>query len=386
MRVCFSLVRRKRCSGTKGGGFARKFASGCVFLAVEGSVACGGMVREPGSELVDAATDTVVADASVEERESDGDDTKPGPPSCAPGGLGMTQCGANQDSCCASQEVVGGQYYRTYSNDGGGAAGETDFATVSSFRLDKYDVTVGRFRQFVKAWNEGWLPNAGSGKHTHLNGSQGLVDVSASAEAGVVYEPGWLASDDTYIAPTDSNLGCPSPAGTWTNVVGTQENLPINCINWQEGFAFCIWDGGFLPSEAEWEYAAAGGSQQREYPWGSTDPGTMNLYAIYDCDYPSGSGLCGPPGSVSSIAPVGTTRLGAGRWGQFDLAGDVEQWTLDGYAKYVNPCVDCAYAAQACGRVFRGGHGNVDRSGLLPSERGFFSSLGSNGVRCARLP
>jgi hypothetical protein len=34
--------------------------------------------------------------------------------------------------------------------------------------------------------------------------------------------------------------------------------------------------GGFLPSEAEWEFAAAGGSKQLEYPWGSADPGTSN--------------------------------------------------------------------------------------------------------------
>ena len=37
----------------------------------------------------------------------------------------------------------------------GVATGLADPATVSDFRLDKYDVTVGRFRQFVKAWNGG---------------------------------------------------------------------------------------------------------------------------------------------------------------------------------------------------------------------------------------
>jgi len=47
---------------------------------------------------------------------------------------------------------------------------------VGDFKLDKYEVTVGRFRQFVAAWNggAGYTPPAGSGKHTHLNGGNGL--------------------------------------------------------------------------------------------------------------------------------------------------------------------------------------------------------------------
>jgi sulfatase modifying factor 1 len=230
------------------------------------------------------------------------------PPSCQTSGAGLTNCGATfSESCCTSLEVPGGTYYRTYTNSGSGATGEADQATVSGFRMDKYLVTVGRFRQFVNAWNNGsgYLPAAGSGKHTYLNGGQGLAN---SGDPGT-YETGWEATNwNNTIDPTNANLACLSGhADTWTNAAGSQENLPINCVNWYEAYAFCIWDGGFLPSEAEWEYAAAGGSQQREYPWGTAAlgtacPGTGCQYAIYNCDYPSGTGSCT---GVGNIAPVG---------------------------------------------------------------------------------
>jgi formylglycine-generating enzyme len=253
------------------------------------------------------------------------------PPSCAAGGPGLTNCGTASDSCCTSLEVVGGTFYRTYSYDSdSGLTGERDPATVSSFRLDKYDVTVGRFRQFVSAWEAGYAPPPGSGKHSHLNAGQGLVD---SEDPGT-YEQGWVASYDDDITPTNANLACDSSA-TWTNTTGSQENLPINCVDWFESYAFCIWDGGFLPSYAEWEYAAAGGDQQRQFPWGSTLPGTGSQYAIYGLYY---------TGNPTYLAPVGYASLGAGYWGQLDLVGDVFERELDLYngGVLVDPCVNCA--------------------------------------------
>lgn len=318
------------------------------------------------------------------------------PPSCAPGGAGMSNCGAPSESCCTSLEVAGGTYYRSYNRapDGGlttaadgGATWLADPATVSGFRLDKYEVTVGRFRQFVGAWKggSGYVPPAGSGKHAHLNGGRGLANSGAPG----TYETGWVAADDSNIELTNTKLG-PAPEATWTNSEGTQENLPINFVNWYEAYAFCIWDGGFLPSESEWEYAAAGGSQQRKYPWGATPPGTGSQYAIYGDLYVSG----GPwvPGAnvaVSNIARVGTATQGAGVWGQLDLSGNVNEWNLDEFVHYVEPCADCAYLSRGGQRVVKGGDYGLAESYLLPRSRLGNPPTTRNGVigfRCARIP
>ena len=221
-------------------------------------------------------------------------------------GAGRSTCGPNKESCCTSLPVPGGAYFRSYANDGSGPTDEDDPATISDFRLDAYLVTVGRFRQFVAAWNggAGYTPPAGSGKHTHLGGGSGLVDTTSGS---AVYEPGWNPVDDIDLAPTDENLACDPAFATWTTTPGSQEDLPINCVTWYEAYAFCIWDGGFLPSEAEFEYASAGGSQQREYPWGSTDPGTASQYAIYGCERGGDGSACS---GLGNLAPVGSATLG----------------------------------------------------------------------------
>jgi formylglycine-generating enzyme required for sulfatase activity len=309
--------------------------------------------------------------------------------SCQAGGGGRTNCGSASESCCTSLEVPSGMFYRTYTNTGTGGTGLADPASVSGLRVDKYPVTVGRFRQFVAAWNtgSGWLPPAGSGKHAHLNSGKGLAN---SGSPGT-FEPGWVTSDNSNIAPADANLTCDPNFATWTSSPGANENLPITCVNGYEAFAFCIWDGGFLPSEAEWEYVAAGGNQQREYPWGNTAPGTACpgsgcQYAIYGCYYPNGSGSCT---NVSNLAPVGTATLGAGLWGQLDVAGDASEWVLDWYASYVDPCTDCAYLTVTSQHVILGSNWETPLSQLsLPSRGGGGATIRNPylGFRCARSP
>jgi sulfatase modifying factor 1 len=140
-----------------------------------------GTDRSPMSPVDSGPMDSGPVDAGTADRGTGhGDSSESGgsacnPPSCAASGPGMTNCGAGSECCCTSLEVTGGTYSRTYSNSGSGPTDEADPATVSSFRLDEFDVTVGRFRQFVNAWNGAWLPAPGSGKHGHLNGGLGLA-------------------------------------------------------------------------------------------------------------------------------------------------------------------------------------------------------------------
>jgi formylglycine-generating enzyme required for sulfatase activity len=332
------------------------------------------------------------------------------PPSCQGGGPGVSDCGSTRESCCLSPLVPGGTFFRGYDEavfggvvlmlaDGGPAVGETAPATVSSFRLDKYDVTVGRFRPFVSAWKAGWRPQAGSGKHAHVNCGYGLANVGSAGG----YETGWKESDNVWVAPIDGNLLSCVPAfryptdATWTTSPGGQENLPLSCVNWYEAYAFCVWDGGFLPSEAEWGYAAAGGNQQREYPWGATDPGSANQYAIYNCYYPSQTGMCA--GTLQNIAPVGTASLGAGLWGQLDLVGNLYQWGLDTFSghiydasafiTYAQPCVDCVFLESVGERVSRGASFVSAKYNLIPSGRPALDPTKRydvGGFRCARAP
>jgi sulfatase modifying factor 1 len=329
------------------------------------------------------------------------------PPSCAPVGEesftnGVSDCQSFADGtegCCTSNEIPGGSFDLAY--DGLAPYNVRQYAaSVSGFRLDRYEVTVGRFRQFWNALTPdagAWRPEPGSGKHTHLNGGQGLVD--RAFDGGMTYESGW---QDAWNADLDGLTKAPSPLQcggaslyTWTTTPDVNEGQPINCLTWAEAYAFCIWDGGFLPSEAEWAYAAAGGSEQRYYPWSpdaghiDTDAGCNNANFI-----PNGSVACG-----SATQAVGLTtgpNGGDSRWAQSDMAGNVVEWALDvSSGRYAPTCHDCALltppgdAGAHVTRVQRGGSfisvSGAIRNGVAGSDLESARSVVS-GLRCARTP
>jgi len=288
------------------------------------------------------------------------------PPSCS--GLAATCGPSGNESCCTSLLVPGGTFYRSY--DGVTYTDKSYPATVADFYLDKYEITVGRFRQFV---NKGMgtqtsPPSAGDGVHPGITGS------------------GWDSTWKTNLAANTASLTaamkCDSTYQTWTDAVGSNENKPMNCLDWYTAFAFCAWDGGRLPTEAEWNYAASGGNEQRYYPWSSPPTSTTisDSYAVYNCDGPC------IPLNVGSKSPTGD-----GKWGQTDLAGNVWEWTLDWYDTYQMPCNNCADITDASAfyRVLRGGDFDRDASYLRSAYREVYDFLPwyndvSIGARCAR--
>ncbi|MGK3987781.1 SUMF1/EgtB/PvdO family nonheme iron enzyme [Sorangium sp. So ce136] len=306
------------------------------------------------------------------------------PPSC----VGLTDdCGQDRDpdpSCCASVKVTGLLRNQTY-NRGNDPSYP---ATVSDFWLDRFEVTVGRIRRFVEEYPEsleeypGSRPAAGAGSHPKIAGSG--------------WNPAWdieQADMPAKLPATRAELKrfitCQTTNQPWTEVRGDHERLPINCLSWYVAFAFCAWDGGRLPTEAEWNYAAAGGQAQRYYPWSNPEDSTTinNEYAVYDC---MSDGIEPRSCALSDIQNVGSRRKGDGYWGHADMAGSMWEWTLDWHeATYPTPCVDCSNVEleSASEKVFRGGGWNSNAASLLSSTRNVFRpSVVSNvvGVRCAR--
>jgi sulfatase modifying factor 1 len=304
---------------------------------------------------------------------------------------------------CTTKSIV--VYYGVYDRTNNGM---TYPATVSNVKLDKYEVTVGQFRRFVDAIVGGWRPMGGAGKHTHLNGGNGLANSGTDGGNEVGWRTSWsdwLPSKredwNFHLTDTEDGMGT-SKFATWTPAIGAYENRPINLVTWYDAYAYCIWSGGFLPSEAEWELAARGEDKGWKYPWGNTPepPPADGSLAVFGCNYPAGSnGTCAAVGQ-KNIADVngGPAIAGQSLLGHAHMAGNVWEWVLDWDVPSVYPasCLDCANTDPVPNvtdpaRVHRGGDFFFPFSvgDLATTAHRKYPALYRDhygGMRCARSP
>jgi formylglycine-generating enzyme required for sulfatase activity len=167
---------------------------------------------------------------------------------------------------------------------------------LSAFQIARYPITVAQYRLFIE-------------------------------EAGYDNQRWWTAAGWQW---RQTELATPQ-ARNQEGQAFEQGNLPIVNICWYEASAFCAWLQAHLrpylptdyvirlPTEAEWEVAAAYGrnADRSPYPWGDVLPGPE--LAAYN---------------RQEIAPVGCFPGGASSWGALDLAGNVWELTTSRWQLY----------------------------------------------------
>ncbi len=226
---------------------------------------------------------------------------------------------------------------------------------VTTFKIARAPVTNGEFLGFVEAggyrkpeyWSaEGWHWRQTGGapqlEKSFANFFNRPIDETAPAELikkALEHPVYWRRQVD----------------GRWLQRIYNQElplneNLPVVHVSWHEAEAYCRWAERRLPSEAEWEAAAAlepsseGHSQRRYFPWGDIAPNAAQA----NLDWRAGG-----------VVPVGAYSSGDSALGCRQMIGNVWEWTVDSFQAYpgftIDPYKEYSKPWFGTHRVLRGG-------------------------------
>lgn len=182
--------------------------------------------------------------------------------------------------------------------------------TVDGFWMDARPVSNEQYREFVRATGYkteseryGWSFVF----HSHIPSR--LVEDRAS---GVTW---WCKVSGAEWA---------HPEGPDSSV-DSRLHFPTTHISWNDAAAYAKWAGKRLPTEAEWEYAARGGLEQKTYPWGDElTPGGVHLCNVWQGEFPhSDTGEDG----WTSVAPA--DAFPSNGYGLFGITGNAWEWCAD---------------------------------------------------------
>ena len=166
----------------------------------------------------------------------------------------------------------------------------------------------------------------------------------------------------------------------------TGDNYPICWISWKNAVAFCKWltererEAGRLPlgyeyrlpTEAEWEYAARGGSGDRGYKYSGSDNIASVAWYIRNSD--------------SKTHPVGEKK--ANELGVYDMSGNVWEWCSDKWhSNYSGAPADGSSwgTGSSSYRVLRGGSWSSIASHCQLTDRGINSPRSAKNVMGVRI-